>query len=480
MNGAVVKRCVNVAIVLLLMLIPYLAPTPSGFTEAGFKILGVFLGCIYGWISLGIIGTSLLGIVMLGFAPGMTIAGVMQSGFGGETFMLVLFFATFAGILEQLGLGEQMASRVLSMKFGKRGPWALSFSIMLMAYCTAFVTSIMPGILISWGVLASICELCGFRRGDVWPKAMVVGIVLACCMGHSAWPIEVLAFTLLGLYDSFGLSQINYLAFTALNVLIGLLAMAFFLTFAKFALRPDISKLASVQANPSKKTPLTREQRQMLAIAVLFFAVLFLPGAFPDAEGLIGLLGSIGNAGCAAMVLAFAAIIRTRNGSSLVDIGAAIRDGVPWESLILIACAIPLSSALTSNDAGLMPIFQQAFGTLFGSLGNQVAFSLAFLALIVALTNVMGNITVGVIMVPLLCTFGSAAGANVAMLTVVTCIACNAALLLPSGGPTAALLHGNRDWFDSSKDIYVISIMAVIAFFVAAAIAMGALGQLVF
>ena len=127
-----------------------------------------------------------------------------------------------------------------------------------------------------------------------------------------------------------------------------------------------------------------------------------------------------------------------------------------------------------------MPIFQQAFSTLFGNLGSQVAFSLAFLALIVALTNVMGNITVGVIMIPLLCTFGAAAGANVAMLTVVTCIACNAALLLPSGGPTAALLHGNRDWFNSSKDIYIISTMAVAAFFVAAAIAMGTLGQLIF
>ncbi len=480
MNGAVIKRCVNTAVVLLLMLIPYLAPIPPGFTEAGFKVLGVFLGCIYGWISLGIMGTSLLGIVMLGFAPGMTVAGVMQSGFGGETFMLVLFFATFAGILEQLGLGEWIASRVLGMKLGKRGPWALSFSLMLMAYCTAFVTSIMPGILISWGVLASICELCGFRRGDAWPKAMVVGLVLACCMGHSAWPIEVLAFTLLGLYDSFGLPQINYLAFTALNVLIGLLAMALFLVLAKFILRPDVTRLTSVQTRPSKKTPLTREQRQVLVIAALFFAVLFLPGAFPDAGGLIGLLGSIGNAGCAAIVLALAAIVRTKNGSSLVDIGLAIRDGVPWESLILIACAIPLSSALTSNDAGLMPIFQQGFSLLFGSLDNQIAFSLAFLALIVALTNVMGNITVGVITVPLLCTFGSAAGVDIAMLTVVTCIACNAALLLPSGGPTAALLHGNRDWFDGAKDIYVISTMAVVAFIVAAAIAMGTLGQLIF
>ncbi len=480
MNADIARRLINMAIVMLLMFAPYIVPAPDFLTEAGFKVLGVLFGCIYGWITLGIVGTSLLGTVMLGFAPGMTVQGVMQSGFGGETFMLVLFFAAFAGMLEQVNLGEWIANRVLGLKFSHRGPWSLSFALLLMAYCAAFVTSIMPGILISWGVLASICELCGFKRGDMWPKAMVVGIVLACCMGHSAWPIEVLSFTLLGIYASFDLPGINYLAFTTLNVSIGMAAMGAYVMAIKVFLRPDVANLAFACANSPEPARLSRDQKHVLAIAVVFFAVLFLPGAFPDAGGIIGLLKTIGNAGCAAIVLALAAVVRTRDGSALIDIASAIRDGVPWESLILIACAMPLSSVLTSDATGLMPLFQQAFGALFGGLNGQIAFSIAFVVLIAALTNVMGNITVGVVTMPILCSLGPAFGADVAMLTVVTCIACNAALLLPSGGPTAALLHGNRDWFDGPRDIYALSALAVAAFLIAAVAAMGTLGQILF
>lgn len=480
MNISIARRLINMAIVMLFMFAPYVIPVPDFLTEAGFKVLGVFLGCIYGWITLGIVGTSFLGTIMLGIAPGMTVQGVMQLGFGGETFMLVLFFAAFAGILEQVNLGEWIANCVLGLRFSHRGPWPLSFALLLMAYCTAFVTSIMPGILISWGVLASICELCGFKRGDMWPKTMVVGIVLACCVGHSAWPIEVLSFTLLGIYGSFGLPSINYLAFTMLNVFIGMSSMGLFVVAVKVFLKPNVANLASVCANSPEPVRLSKDQKHVLMIAVVFFAALFLPGAFPDAGGIVGVLKSIGNTGCAAIVLALAAIVRKRDGSALIDIASAIRDGVPWESLILIACAMPLSAALTSDVTGLMPLFQRAFGALFGGLNGQIAFSIVFVALIVALTNVMGNITVGVVMMPILCSFGPAFGADASMLTVVMCIACNAALLLPSGGPTAALLHGNRDWFDGPRGIYALSALAVAAFFIATVAAMGTLGQILF
>lgn len=479
-HRTIVARCAHVAIVLCLMLAPYALPHPGFLTEAAFKVLGVFFGCIYGWLFAGIIGTSLLGMVFLGFVPDFTVTGVFQSGYGGDTVLLVFFMATFAGILEQVGLGEKVAAWVLARKFSRRGPWALSFALLAMAYCTAFVTSIMPGILISWGILMSICQLCGFEKGDAWPKWMTVGIVLACCMGHSAWPIEVLAFTLLGLYESATSMGINYLSFTALNVGIGLGSMAVYILACRCVFKPDVSKLGKALVMEHASDSLSLRQKQVVGAAVLFFAILFIPGAFPDAGGIIGLLNTIGSVGCAALVIALTAIVRTKDGESLIDVASAIRNGVPWESIILVACAMPLSSALTNDAVGLNPLFEQLFSSVFGGMDNAVLFSIAFVALIVVLTNMMGNLTVGIISIPLLCMFAPMVGANTAMLTVVACIACNAALLLPSGGPTAALLHGNRDWFNGSREIYLCAAVAVVSFFISAIVLMFTLGEVLF
>lgn len=477
---AIAIRCVHVAVVLCLMFAPYVLPHPDFLTDAAAKVLGVFFGCIYGWLFAGTVGTSLLGMIFLGFVPDYSVTGVFQSGYGGDTVLLIFFMATFAGILEQVGLGEKVAAWVLARKFSRRGPWALSFALLVMAYCTAFVTSIMPGILISWGILTSICQLCEFKKGDAWPKWMAIGIVLACCMGHSAWPIEVLAFTLLGLYESAMSANINYLAFTVLNVGIGLASIGLYSLICRGLFKPDVSKLGKALSLTHPNEPLSHRQKQVVVAAIFFFAILFIPGAFPDAGGIIGLLNTIGSVGCAALVIAFTAIVRTKEGGSLVDVAAAIKNGVPWESVMLVACAMPLSSALTSDSVGLNPLFEQLFSSVFGGLGNAIAFSIVFIAIVVLLTNVMGNLTVGIITIPLLCMFAPAVGANTAMLTVVACIACNAALLLPSGGPTAALLHGNREWFNGSREIYFGAAIAVLSFLISAIVLMLTLGEMLF
>lgn len=479
-EGKTGVRVVCTAVTVALMLLPFGLPCPEGLTPSGFKVLGIFLGCVFGWSTVGVIGTSLLGMVVLGFVPEFSVQGVFKEGFGGTTFMLVFFMVTFAGVLDQVGLGERVAQWILRRRFTRRGPWVLSLSLMLTSYVTAFVTSVMPGIVISWGILAIICHTCGYQRGDSWPKLMTVGIVLACCMGHSAWPIEVLSFTLLGIYDAQGLPPINYLSFTALNTCIGLGSVVLYVIACRFLFKPDVERLSRAHDFVRDMGPLTRAQKAVVAFTVVFFAVLFLPGAFPGAGGLLGLLESIGTVGCAVVVLAAAGAARTADGKALVNLPAAIRDGAPWESMILIACAMPLSSALTNADVGLSAIFSQGFSVLFGSVGSAVLFSMLFVAVVVLLTNVMGNVTVGVVLLPIMIAAAPSMGANAALLTVVTCIACNAAFLLPSGGPTAAILHGNRDWFAGSTQIYPFAAVGAGAFMASALGFMLLLGPVLF
>ena len=50
-------RFVCVAVMVAFMALPFLLPCPQGLTPSGFKVLGIFLGCVFGWSTVGVVGT---------------------------------------------------------------------------------------------------------------------------------------------------------------------------------------------------------------------------------------------------------------------------------------------------------------------------------------------------------------------------------------------------------------------------------------
>ena len=54
----------------------------TGFLPTGMKVLGVFLGLLYGWIFIGFIWPSLLGMLALGMTGYASIIDVFIGGFG--------------------------------------------------------------------------------------------------------------------------------------------------------------------------------------------------------------------------------------------------------------------------------------------------------------------------------------------------------------------------------------------------------------
>lgn len=63
---------IDVAIVLLFMLCFGLLPAPDPITPFGMRVVGVLLGCLYGWLRGSLIWPSLAGLIMIGFMTGTT------------------------------------------------------------------------------------------------------------------------------------------------------------------------------------------------------------------------------------------------------------------------------------------------------------------------------------------------------------------------------------------------------------------------
>lgn len=81
-NGAM--HWLHPLIMALLMVSGWFLPTFSTVTEFGVKVLGIFVGMMYGWIFIDLIWTSLLGMIMLSLCGLGTAVAVFGSGFGSE------------------------------------------------------------------------------------------------------------------------------------------------------------------------------------------------------------------------------------------------------------------------------------------------------------------------------------------------------------------------------------------------------------
>ena len=72
-------------------------PAPSPITPTGMHVVGIFIGMIYGWLTVGMTWPSILGITALGFSGRMTVVQAFQSGFGNNTILLIFFMFIITG-----------------------------------------------------------------------------------------------------------------------------------------------------------------------------------------------------------------------------------------------------------------------------------------------------------------------------------------------------------------------------------------------
>ena len=167
-----------------------------------------------------------------------------------------------------------------------------------------------------------------------------------------------------------------------------------------------------------------------------------------------------------------------KNGNSFVSLAKTFKDGIPWETMMILAFAVVATSALTNAGTGIKDQIAAWLTPLFGEGTGTVLFIFLIILLSAVITNFIGNLVVGLMFVPIVVAFASSAGVA-QNLVVAIAVTTNMSLFLPSGSPLAALLHSNTEWC-SANDIYKYSWPIVFAGVIACFIITLTLGNLVF
>lgn len=97
-------------------------------TPMGMKVLGVFVACIFGWITIDVLWISIFGFLAFSLTGYGSITQVIGAGLSNYTVILVLFASLLAGVIESTNCVEIINKWLLTKNIIHQKPMALVFA----------------------------------------------------------------------------------------------------------------------------------------------------------------------------------------------------------------------------------------------------------------------------------------------------------------------------------------------------------------
>lgn len=474
-KGKDAKYYVNSAICLALMLgFGYLPPL-NPITPLGMQILGIFLGMVYGWIFVGIPWPSLAGLIALMQTGYMSSADVIKASFGEGNVVLMFFIFIFCGTFAHYGLSRVIAVWSITRKIVLGRPWVFTFVFLMVMAFLGGVTSATPTIVIGWSLAYVISQQCGFKKGDSYPLILIFGTAFVAQLGDCIIPFKSIPLLVMGVYESLAGQPIPLGPYMLIVILATVLCTIAYLWVANLIFKPDMTSLKDLDADVligEDGIRMNKVQKVVLFFLVILMLMMLLPGFFPKSAFFpIVFLKKIGSTGICILLVMLMCLIRI-DGAPVIDFKKMVAN-VEWNSILLLAAAIPVANAMSNEASG----FPAALNAVISPLATGTAPFIFVLLIGLAatlITNVMTNGPVGMILMAAVFAAVQSVGMNPtgAVVSVVMCV--HISVLFPSGSSTAALISGN-EWI-GTKNLWKIGPMACAVAWLIISIVCGLLG----
>ena len=438
-------------------------------TPLGMRLVGVFLGVLYGWVFIEIVWPSLAGLLAMMLVGGMKPVTLLNNSFGHPIVQMMFFIFVFCATINHYGLSRFISLWFITRKFVAGRPWLFSFTFLASIFILGALTSASPAALIGWSILYGVCEVCGYKKGDSYPTMMVFGIVFAAQIGQSMIPFKQVALTVFSAYETMSGMGIDYAKYMLIACLICLLCALFFIVLGKYIFRPDMSKLLNLEADKlDTDGSLNLTGMQKTVLLFLFLLVLLLaPNFLPADFFLTRFLKAIGNTGIVILLVKVMAAIKVE-GKPLLNFKVMVDSGVTWGIVLLLAFVQPLSGAMAKPESGITSFLMMALDPIISG-GTPLTFALFLGLAATLLTQVMNNGAVGVALMPIIYSYCQAANVSPELPLIMVVMGVHFAFLTPAASASAALLHGN-EWSDSKAIWKTAPAVILMSYLVTAAI----------
>lgn len=459
------KVWINVVIMIAIMIVVGMLPPVGQITPLGMKVLGVLLGTIYAWIVLDTLWPSLFGFVALSLTGYTSVLGGLATALSNPTIIMILFGATFAGLIAKTDCVVIINKWLLTRKLIRRSPWNLIIALILFQVVASICNGGMAALFIGWEMIIQLTEECGYEKKSPLTSYLIACSVFPWVMTGNCFPFKAGSIAYLGFFEPTVGTAYEYIPYIVLSFLNLFIFIGLMLLFGKFILRLDVSKLkvSDEKIKELEQIETDNLQKTGLLAAVVFIVLMLLPSFLPKEWYLTIILSKFGLVGIVIILLSYFACLRDENNKPIIDIGQCI-SYVPWSVLWILAFAMPLGDAMKSADCGIMTTISTYFTPLFSGM-SPLVFMIAAMVFLGLLTQVLNNMVAGAMFIPIFTQICLDIGGNPWVFFLMLMIPLNCAYLTPAGSLQGAMIHGNPNV--DKKYAYILAAAALIATFIA-------------
>lgn len=472
---------VHSAITIALFVFTGFLPPFGDITPLGMKVLGVFLGMLYGWLTVGFAWPSLLGLFFLGVTGITDVGSALSAGWGSlYASVLVILGFVYAYYLESCKLTDVISAFFLTRKVLDGRPWVMVTLIILATWALGAFVNIYASIFLMWSIMYKIFDIIGYEKRSMRVAYLISVIPFASTIGmiylpFHGGPIMNMGFVRQAIPD-FSIPTLDFLIYQTITLVLIIIAVVI---CGKFLFRLDYSDMAKAENFAylgGKK--LTYEQKFGICNLILLVAILVAPDILPKGSSLNVFCKTLGITGAFALCIALAAIFKGKDGKSMLNISEATSH-VAWDIIWLLVATMPIATAMQSADCGIMSTIVGAITGLAGDM-HWMMFTVIISITMGLVTQVSHNLILAIVLFAPMVQVCTGLGGDPSIFFMAMFWTNQIAFATPAASATAAVVHGNSEWISSKQAYATGTLWMVLTFIIAVGLGTFVYGPMIF
>lgn len=442
---------VKLLIAVICISVFYVMPTWGTLSRSAMALIGIFIGSVFLWITVGISWPSLFCLLALSFLPELSMNTLVKDSFGNPAIIFLVFTFCCSHALNRTLFTRRCAIWFLSTRIAKKGPWAFLalyfLSVLVLGSCMSTTVIVVLYLTINEEIF-SVLEV---EKGDKYAALMTMGLVITASISGAMTPIGH-AFPMVGLsiYNTITGNSISYIDYMIAGIPAALLVVGVMILIFRFVLRPDTSRIQVIDTDVLKTSLQPADKKEKIIVTV-FFSVVALwvfPELLKNVSSVFAVINNMGTVMPPLLGTMILCILRN-NDEPLLDLGEGLK-AVPWPSMFMAAAAMAIGGALTNADIGVSAFIESHLGP-FANTFQGILFVIVLVAVTGFMTNVGSNmVTVTIMSTVTLPVAMATNGVNVGALAVVLGMMSSYAFATPPAMTTVALATGTG-WTTNSQ-----------------------------
>ena len=442
-----VSYIVNILITLFFMFGFGFIPPFATLTPVGMRVLGVFVGVVYGYSTCDVIWPSLFAILAFGLSGFTTMGAAITSMMGHNVVFQSIVGFIAAGSLTYYGFGKWFVRWSLSKKLFKGKPMFYSWAFIVFFGLSAAVINQIPLSILLYAIWIDIADSCGYPKNSSFRYVGMGGILLGTILGGAMIPYQSWMLGLANTWSEATQQPLNYGMMGAMTITATILILTVYVFATKAIFKVDYSIMERFDVEKlGDESKHLRPRSKRIILVYLATVIVVILGNTLIGTGLSDFINNTMTvAGMYCLCTALLLIVPSGegDGQGCIVFNDVKNTAISWPVILMCAVTLPVASALTNEATGIVPWLTGLFTPVFEGHGG--IFILIFtIILSMFLTNVGSNIAFGAAMIPIIAPFVMKSGmspqfAGAAMIYVI-----NVGMVLPGASAPASIFHSHE------------------------------------